>query len=187
MQSPAPAALLNTGKAPVRSFIKPLSVAQFGALASTVLVFDQVTKWIAVRYLDGRPPHEVIPGFFQVALRHNPGAAWSILRDHPLPLMLFATAVALALLAWSLRLSPPEYGLRWATGLILGGAVGNLVDRYRLGHVIDFIEWHWEEVYYFPTFNVADSMICIGMGLLILMSLTTDAPSPGAPEGVPKA
>ncbi|MBI3736728.1 signal peptidase II, partial [Candidatus Sumerlaeota bacterium] len=114
----------------------------------------------------------IIPRCLQLIYRVNTGAAFSSFTEHTWPLTIFSSIVAIGLLTWSLRLNGYEQILRWPLGLILGGAVGNLVDRYRIQHVIDFIDAHWNDVYHFPTFNVADSAISVGMALLIWISLT---------------
>lgn len=149
--------------------LKGLSLRGCFGLAAVVLVLDQLTKIWAVDALRGEPPIVLIPRFLQLIYRTNTGAAWSVFEDHPMILAGFATIVAAVIAGWAIRVPEEEYGLRWPLGLIFGGAVGNLVDRYRLGHVIDFIDAHWDESYHFPTFNVADSGICVGMGLLIVL------------------
>jgi signal peptidase II len=138
-------------------------------LAALVLVLDQVTKLAVLGSLVAY--HDVIPvtGFFNLVHVHNTGAAFSLLADQPgwqrgffVTLALVATGVILYLLKKT-RGQPLFCG---SLALILGGAVGNLVDRVLYGHVIDFLDfylgtWHW------PAFNVADSAITVGAGLLI--------------------
>lgn len=147
------------------------TVRAFFLIVAAVVVLDQATKAAAIVGLAEGRVVEIIPRLLQLIHRTNTGAAWSMFADRPLVLTLFASCVALGLTVWSLRLKADELMLRIPLGMILGGALGNLIDRYRLGHVIDFIDAHWDDVYHFPTFNVADSAICIGMGLLILMNL----------------
>jgi signal peptidase II len=112
----------------------------------------------------------------EITRLHNKGAAFSFLSEasgwqHYLFLAL-AALVSLGIVVWLLRLRTPGNALL-ASGLalILGGAVGNAVDRLLRGHVVDFIHVHWFERWYFPAFNVADSAITVGAGLLILDSL----------------
>lgn len=152
-------------------------MVHFGLLALAVLIADQMSKLIVVSTLADRGPLVIIPRAFQFIYRTNTGAAFSIFQEHTMALTVFASFVAVGLAFWGWRLRPEEVMLRWPLALIFGGAVANLIDRYRLGHVTDFIDAHWDNVYHFPTFNVADSAICIGMGLLIWMSLW-GAPSP---------
>ena len=80
-------------------------------------------------------------------------------------------AAMLALLAWNRRELCATRLSRIAAGLLAGGIVGNLLDRLRTGRVVDFLDWHWRAAYTFPTFNLADTAICIGVGLLVLASL----------------
>jgi signal peptidase II len=137
-------------------------------LAGLVLILDQLTKLAVLGNL--APYQDVIPvtGFFNLVHVHNPGAAFSLLADQPGWQRGFFTAVALiasAVILWLLR-KPGERIFHIALALILGGAIGNVIDRILYGHVIDFLDfyvgtWHW------PAFNVADSGITIGAALLI--------------------
>jgi signal peptidase II len=108
---------------------------------------------------------------------HNTGAAFSFLRDaggwQRWLFSVLALAVSVALLQWLRRLPRRANLLASALACILAGALGNLLDRLRLGYVIDFIQVHWRE-HYFPAFNVADSAITIGAGLLLLDALLGD-------------
>ena len=138
-------------------------------LASLTLVLDQITKLAVIARL--APYQDVIPltGFFNLVHVHNAGAAFSLFADQPgwqrgffIGLALAASAVILHLLR---RPGPPVFHAGLA--LILGGALGNVIDRLLYGHVIDFLDvyvgtWHW------PAFNVADSGITLGAALLIL-------------------
>ncbi len=135
-----------------------------------VIVFDQVTKYIADTNLDLRVPDEVIPGL-NWTLCYNKGAAFSFLANaggwQRWFLMSVSFAVSVTLIIWLLNIDRSRKPLYWGLALVLGGAVGNLIDRTLYGYVIDFIDvyyqyWHW------PAFNVADSAISIGAGLLIL-------------------
>lgn len=157
----------------------------FTLLAGVILILDQFTKWLVVRELSEGRVIELVPRVLQLIYRTNTGAAWSMFRENPGLLTVFATGVAIGLAVWSLVLRPEERILRIPLAMILGGAVGNLVDRYRMGHVVDFIDAHWDDVYHFPTFNVADSAICIGMAVLIWMNLriTSGAPDTEAKNG----
>ncbi len=142
---------------------------------------DQASKAAAVYGLGHGRTLVLIPRLLQLLYRTNTGAAFSLFRDFPMVLAIFSTIVSVGLIVWGWRLRPADVGLRWPIGLILGGAVGNLIDRYRIGHVVDFIDAHWNNVYHFPTFNLADSAICVGMGWLISMSLR------GGGDGVSKS
>jgi signal peptidase II len=107
----------------------------------------------------------------EITRLHNTGAAFSFLADEAgWQRWLFtalAIIVSIVLALWLRRIPAYARVLATAVALILGGAIGNVIDRVRLGHVIDFIYAHWDR-HYFPAFNVADSAICVGAGLLLL-------------------
>lgn len=150
----------------------------YGLLA---LVLDQLTKWWAVAAIDPLHPVTVIPGLLDLVLVHNRGAAFGFLNRSDIQwqfwLFLGATVVAAAAIVALLRSSRFNAWLSAALGLVLGGALGNLVDRIRFRAVIDFVDvyvrqWHW------PAFNVADMAICIGAILACIVIWRT----PEAPE-----
>lgn len=164
-----------------------MSLRNFFIIIAIVMVLDQLTKAVAVATLAGGPGVIVIPDFFHFTYRTNTGAAWSMFSDRTRALTVFATFVAVGLMIWGVRIRPEERLLRFPLALILGGAIGNLVDRWRLGHVTDFIDFHWQNSYHFPTFNVADSAICVGMGILIFMSLRSPEAESRQEESAGKA
>jgi signal peptidase II len=146
--------------------------ALFVALAASVLVLDQASKALMTSWLAPRGRVEVIPGLFDLTYVLNTGAVFGLFRSLDgawrgliltlVPLAAMALVLALAARTPAHRLAPLS-----ALGLILGGAVGNLLDRLRLGAVVDFLDiyigrHHW------PAFNVADSAICIGVGVLLI-------------------
>ncbi|MBI5509336.1 MAG: signal peptidase II [Deltaproteobacteria bacterium] len=117
----------------------------------------------------------VLDDFWHFQYVENPGAAWSFLHDAPPVagrLFLLATALAgmVLLVLYARRTTADEGLVRLGLALVLGGALGNFLDRLRLGYVIDFIEWHWYERATWPLFNVADVAISTGVALLILTS-----------------
>jgi len=139
------------------------------ALVLLVLALDQATKLWAASTLDYGMPVALLP-FFNLTLVHNPGAAFSFLADAGGWQRLFfiglSAVVSLVLAAWIWRLPRTARLLGIALVLVLGGALGNLVDRIAYGYVIDFIDlhaggWHW------PAFNIADSAITCGVILLL--------------------
>ncbi|MGR3913259.1 MAG: signal peptidase II [Gammaproteobacteria bacterium] len=142
-------------------------------LAAAVFALDQVAKHIAIAQLAGAPPREILP-FFQFALVFNQGAAFGFLGDAggwQRPFLIgVAALVSAALLVWMWRARGGHALLLCALALVLGGALGNLADRISHQHVIDFIVLHYR-VWHFPAFNLADSAITIGAGVLILDSL----------------
>jgi len=153
----------------------------FLAVVSTVaLVADLGTKLWAERRLDGPDayfhPVELIKGNLDFMLAKNRGGAWGLLQDTPeyvrRPFFLLVSALAITfIVSLYRRLSPTQRALRWGLPLVLGGALGNLVDRIRYSHVIDFIHAHMKwggRDHSWPTFNVADIAICIGVGLMAI-------------------
>jgi signal peptidase II len=139
-------------------------------VSAVILVLDQATKL----YIDHRfalyESLTVIRNFFNITHVRNKGAAFGILADSAFRIPFFITVASLAALGilWYLRqLRADQRLLHFALSLIFAGAVGNLIDRIRLGEVIDFLDVHWYQ-YHWPAFNVADSAITVGVGLLLL-------------------
>lgn len=144
-------------------------------LLAAVFVLDQATKgWINARLPLGsygpRGGIEVIPGFFNLVHVGNTGAAWSMFSGKGVFLALLAGLTLLAIYIWRRALGLRARPTQVAFGLLCGGILGNLVDRLLHGHVIDFIDLHFGS-YVYPTFNVADSGICVGVILYIWHSL----------------
>lgn len=131
--------------------------------AVVVLVIDHLTKWLAVRYLMGAPPVTIIPNCFHLFYAENKGAAFSMMSGNPVLLMILSSAALGGILWWFWTTPVEERLVRLCQGLIIGGAVGNLFDRYTRGYVVDFIDWHWKDVYHWPTFNIADSAIFVSV------------------------
>ncbi len=140
-------------------------------IAVAVIALDQLTKYWIHQVLSYGQVIEVLP-FFNLVLVYNPGAAFSFLSDQPGWQNTFFIAVASTASAWVLYLlarHPQSRMFSLALALILGGAIGNLIDRVLLGAVIDFIDIH-AAGYHWPAFNVADASITCGAALLILAS-----------------
>ena len=141
-----------------------------GALG--IVVLDQVSKQAIVASFSLGDRLAVIPGFFNLTLAYNPGAAFSFLADAGGWQRHFFTVLALAVSAgivYLLKRHLQERRFCLQLTLILGGAIGNVIDRLIYGHVIDFIQVYYRDWYY-PAFNIADSAICIGVGLMLLDS-----------------
>lgn len=142
------------------------------AIAITVLVLDQVSKYWASGSLHYLDPIVVTP-WFNFMLAHNTGAAFSFLADAGGWQRWFFTVVSFVvsgvILVWLARLPSSRFWLGVALGLILGGGIGNLWDRIALGYVVDFISLHYGD-WYWPAFNVADSAISVGALLIVLDS-----------------
>lgn len=144
-------------------------------LVPLIVVADQVSKWLVTRSLPLEGIRDVIKGFLRLWHVRNSGAVWGFFQGHDngwVPKLITAMAIAalLVVLFFFLRAGRQERPELFAYTFILGGALGNIVDRLRLGYVVDFIDvyvrsWHW------PTFNIADSCITIGVLLLALSLL----------------
>jgi signal peptidase II len=135
-----------------------------------VIVLDQATKFLATRFLELYERVVVLP-VLDFTLLHNTGAAFSLLANasgwqRPFFITL-GIVVSAALVVWMFRMPRGEKLLPLALSLIIGGAIGNVIDRVAHGYVIDFIHAHWGGAY-FPAFNIADSAITVGAALLLL-------------------
>jgi signal peptidase II len=138
------------------------------AVSLPVVLLDQASKLLIVRTLEFHESVSVIGNFFEIIHARNPGAAFSFLRDSSfrLPFLITVSVVAsIAVVLVYRKLKPEQKLAALSLSLILGGAVGNLIDRIRLGEVVDFLNVHWYQ-HYWPAFNVADSALCVGVGLL---------------------
>ena len=141
-------------------------------LSVLVVVLDQASKHWFEHNLTLYEQIVVIPDLFSWTLAYNRGAAFSFLADQDGWQRWFFALVALVasvvLVVWLKRLKSHERLLAAGLALVLGGALGNLYDRVMLGHVVDFILVHWQDRWFFPAFNLADSAITVGAGILIL-------------------
>ncbi|CAN7725082.1 signal peptidase II [Pseudorhodoferax sp. LjRoot39] len=141
-------------------------------LAAAIFVADQWTKqWILDHYQHGDAT--VVTSFFNIVRAHNPGAAFSFLAGASGWQRWFFTAIgvgAAVFIVWLLRAHAGQRLFSFALTLILGGAIGNVVDRLQHGYVVDFLDFHWAG-WHFPAFNIADSGITVGAVLLILDEL----------------
>jgi signal peptidase II len=178
----------------------------FLAIVSAVtLAIDVASKgWAAQRLDNYAAPVEVWKGHLAFVLAKNRGGAWGIMQTtsenvrRPFFLIVSVAAIFFILSLYR-RLQPRQHTVRWGLPLVFGGALGNVIDRVRLGHVIDFIDAHailGGVDQHWPTFNVADIAICVGVGLIVLDMFTSKrhaavtAASPGvspAPSGEPAA
>jgi len=152
---------------------------RFG-IAIFCVVLDQVTKIAAERALDLHEAIQVMP-MFNIALAYNYGAAFSFLNvPGGAQRWIFtgiSLVVSLLLIVWLYRLTMQEKWMSLSFALILGGAVGNLIDRAFHGYVVDFIQVYYGNSY-FPTFNIADSAIFCGAALLIILTFFEKTPEP---------
>ena len=152
------------------------------AIAGGVLALDQWTKRLATLHLAGRQSVDVLGEFVRLTFAQNSGVAFSLGAGTRFPFYLFSIAAAVVILWLLARGRVPRVGQQVALALILGGALGNLVDRITTGLVVDFIEvglgrFRW------PVFNVADSAVSIGVVLFLLLGSTSHAPAETVAEG----
>ena len=147
----------------------------FYTLSVAIVIADQFLKAYMSSLLmlcrpGSCPSIEILP-IFKLMLLHNEGAAFSFLHDaggwQRWFLVIVSTGVSFFIGGWLFKIYRQQALLAWALALILGGAVGNLIDRAAQGYVVDFLVVYYD-VYYFPAFNIADAAITIGAGLLIL-------------------
>jgi signal peptidase II len=141
-------------------------------MAAIIVLLDQATKALVRARL---PLHEsvtVIPGFFDLTHVRNTGAAFGMLNSvdfayKPVVMVLVAVVALLAVAVYAFTLPPDQRLARWGLALILGGAIGNLIDRAVAGFVVDFVDVYWRGVHFWA-FNVADSAITVGVALMLL-------------------
>ena len=146
------------------------------AVVLNLVLADAVVKELACGLLgpaasNGPRTVEVVPGLFNLAYVENRGCAWGMLQGRVWPLAAFGLA-ALAVLVWKRRsFFGPGRLAAAAEPLLYAGITGNLIDRVFRGHVVDMFDFHWG-IHHFPCFNIADSLICISVGMLVLSSFT---------------
>ncbi|MFE8604676.1 signal peptidase II [Archangium violaceum] len=172
---------------------KYLAVAHLTEALDGRTGFARVTGFVSEQNLDNSPPaptgdrrvrpYRFIENYWHFRYVENPGAAWGLFGNLPesvrRPFFHLVSLVALGFIGFMyVRLTPDQRRVRWALALVAGGALGNFVDRLLRGYVIDFIDWHWRNQpgMRWPTFNVADAAICVGVGLLLLDSFLERKP-----------
>jgi len=146
----------------------------FAIVATVVVILDQATKLHIDYHFDLYESVPIIPGMFSLTYIRNQGAAFGILADSAIRVPFFISVSILAItgILWFLKQRSNEQRLgNFGLALIFSGALGNLIDRVRMGEVIDFIDVFWRQ-YHWPAFNVADSAITVGVVLLIFETLT---------------
>lgn len=165
---------MSADSAPRRTF--PLALL---ALTAGTVMVDQISKHLVATHLSPGDRWTVLDGWFQIRFITNPGGLFGLFRNLPAAwrVALFNIVPLLAsvgLLVFLLRTPATQRVLRTGLALILGGAVGNLIDRLRWGHVIDFLDVYWKN-HHWPAFNAADTAICIGVGLILLDAFKSPA------------
>jgi signal peptidase II len=171
----------NQQTEPLQSVRKPWFTPTRGAsgwlwLSIVVIVLDQITKALVTRSLNLYESIDLLPGLSLTHL-HNTGAAFSMLASaagwQRWFFILLGVVISIVLMVWLRRIRSNEQTLlAIGLALVLGGALGNVIDRVWLGYVIDFVHVHWDRIgFSFAAFNVADSAICVGAGCLLLDGL----------------
>lgn len=154
---------------------KGASALSWLLLSATMIGLDQASKWLAVAKLQFQQPVSFVPGFWNWTLTHNTGAAFSFLAQaggwqHGLFIAL-ALLISIALSIGLRRTARSDWRSALPFALIIAGALGNVIDRIRLGYVVDFVQWYWRS-FQWPVFNLADSCIVVGATLMVLFSLS---------------
>jgi signal peptidase II len=139
-------------------------------LSALVVVLDQASKFWIMATFEDYEVMTVLP-VFNLTLVYNTGAAFSFLSNaggwQRWFFITVAVVISVVMVAWLRQLKPHERMTGVGLALVIGGAVGNLIDRVWLGKVVDFLQWHWQQ-WYWPSFNLADSAITVGVGILLV-------------------
>jgi signal peptidase II len=138
-----------------------------------VLIFDHLTKWVVRTNMDSRDPIDIIPNYLCISYVRNSGVAFGLFAGiqsawKPYVLAAMAVVAVIVILIYSSRMPLNRTLLQLALAITMGGILGNFSDRIMHGFVVDFIEFHVNESFHWPTFNVADSAITIGIALLLI-------------------
>ncbi len=147
--------------------------SRFYLLAAGVLILDHLTKWLVRSRMDLHEAIELVPNLLRLSYVRNTGVAFGLFADFqsvwkPYVLAAMAVVAVAVILVYSTRMPNHRVLLQVALAITMGGILGNFADRVVHGFVVDFIEFHYSETFYWPTFNVADSAISIGIALLLI-------------------
>ena len=135
------------------------------AVIAAVIGLDQLTKWLAVVYLQGEASFPLWKDVLHFTYVENTGMAFGMLKDHRWVFMVFSTVAIIGLSIYLFRFRPEGRWMQVSMAMIIGGGIGNMIDRVFLGYVVDFIDF---TLINFAVFNVADSFVCVGAGIMIL-------------------
>ena len=153
--------------------VKPNALSWL-ALSALVIVLDQLSKWWVLTSLPEYQQIPVIDGFWNWYRTYNTGAAFSFLADaggwQKFVFAALAVGISTLLAFWLSRTPRRDWRSALPFALVIGGAIGNVIDRFMHGHVVDFIQWHWRD-HYWPAFNIADSAIVAGAVGIALFGL----------------
>lgn len=140
----------------------------FFAIVFGIIFFDQLSKWLVVIFLKGNESAVIIENVFQFTYLENRGAAFGMLADHRWVFLIVSTVALIGITVYMIKWRPSSKLAYVAISFIVGGGIGNMIDRIFLGYVIDFIDFCAFPKIWSYVFNVADSFVCIGAGLFIL-------------------
>jgi len=138
------------------------------------LIIDRATKLWTINVLASGKPISVIKGFFDFVYVENRGAAFGMLQNKQLGLIIITFVAIVAVIFYKIKYKPQGRLMDISLALITAGAIGNLIDRIVYSYVVDFISWHYKDIYEFPVFNVADMMVVIGTLLLVMFLMKED-------------
>jgi signal peptidase II len=149
-----------------------MTALRYYGIAVAVLLLDQVTKWFVLHRMELYESIPVWDDVFHITSHRNRGAAFGILQNQQWLFIGITVVVAAVLLVYIYRLRKEGAMMLWSLSLILGGAVGNLIDRVRFGEVVDFLDFR---LINYPIFNIADSAIVLGVCLMVIVTLRRPA------------
>jgi signal peptidase II len=158
-------------------------------VAFIILLIDYLTKWVVRVRLDPHRSVEIIPGYLRLSYWENSGVAFGLFNAtasawKPYILAALAVVAVVVIVVYSAHMPPERKLLRVSLAIIIGGILGNFADRIVRGYVVDFIDFHIYDAFYFPNFNVADSAITIGIALLLIDTVKNPAVNPAVKEDV---
>lgn len=136
------------------------------AIIAGIICLDQVTKWLAVVFLQGEASFPLWREVLHFTYAENTGMAFGMLKDHRWVFMVFSTLAIIGLAVYLFRYRPEGRWMQISMAFIIGGGIGNMIDRIFLGYVVDFIDFTLID---FAIFNVADSFVCVGAGIMIVL------------------
>ena len=139
-------------------------------IALGIIIIDQLTKWLVVRYMEIGENIPIIHNFLYLSSHRNRGAAWGILEGQMYFFYIITVGVVIGLIVYLQKLPKDQPWMKLALSLMLGGAIGNFIDRVLHQEVIDFINT-FIFTYDFPIFNVADSALVIGVGIILILTI----------------
>ncbi|MBQ2378387.1 MAG: signal peptidase II [Clostridia bacterium] len=145
-----------------------------------VVVLDQITKWLAVEYLIPVRTLPIIKDALHLTYVENPGAAFGMMQNSRWIFLLVSTVAIIAIIIYLIKFAPKNKLALLSLAFILGGGIGNMIDRVALGYVVDFIDFR---LINFAVFNVADSFVCVGAALLIIYVLFIEGKENKRPDG----